>query len=407
MKSIRFLDRRVGFSLASIGLLLGMVAPAVVPAFASAAQITSRSISLSTSAKDATDVSYEVKFTAAQAGANAFVLDFCNDSPIPGQTCTAPTGFDASGATVGSGAASVANTGNSTLTVTLSAATTAGGTVDVVLNGIKNPTVVTTSSIGFYARIVTYDTAEDAANYSDSDNGDGALDDGGVAMAITYGIGVSAAVRESLLFCVSHTEPDTGCSGTVDDPSVELGESSGAGVPKALSTSVVSNATDYAQISTNASHGAVVYLKNSNKCGGLERLGEDNYGTDSAVCDIAPADGNTFTQAAGGGSAYFGMLLGTAASAPSAANPTGTISTNAAYTGSSYNMVKSGSAATDDSGDSLIQDVTSTYGGYIFGTSQAPISDQDIPLTFGASASNVTPAGLYSATLSLIAVGTF
>lgn len=51
--------------------------------------------------------------------------------------------------------------------------------------------------------------------------------------------------------------------------------------------------------------------------------------------------------------------------------------------------------------------VTSTYGDQFLTTSGAPALNKNMTLTFGASAANNTPAGSYSADLSLIATGKF
>jgi hypothetical protein len=51
--------------------------------------------------------------------------------------------------------------------------------------------------------------------------------------------------------------------------------------------------------------------------------------------------------------------------------------------------------------------VTSTYGDPILNTAGAPANNQNMPLTFAASINNNTPAGDYSATLGLIASGTY
>ena len=51
--------------------------------------------------------------------------------------------------------------------------------------------------------------------------------------------------------------------------------------------------------------------------------------------------------------------------------------------------------------------VTSTYGDPFLNTASKPANNQNMTLTFGASVTNDTPAGLYSADLSLIATGKF
>jgi hypothetical protein len=407
MKSFRFLDRRAGYSLASLGLLLGIVVPSLVPAFASAAQLSARSITLSSSLVSATNTTYEVKFHATTA-VGAFVVDFCNDSPIPLQTCTAPTGFSVSGVGTSTGGATATDMNLNSTHSTVKVAETIGADsdVDVVLTGITNPSVATSSTVGFYARIVTYDTSAHATSeytYNATDEGADAKDDGGIAMAITNGIGVTAAVRETMTFCVSgddgaHAGPSGACGAdgggsavAVSDPKLTLGH----GTPAALDASQTDTASDWAQISTNASSGAVVRMTNNNVCGGLERLGEPNYGTGTAACDIAPVGAGTAAAAITGGNALFGMLLSSASNAPaSVATPTGTLAPDALYDGTSTHY-------------GMGSDVSATYGDPIFDTASAPVANKNIKLTFAASASPTTPAGIYKATMNLIATGTF
>ena len=71
-----------------------------VPMLASAAQVTERSITLSSATKGATAVTYSLEFTTPTAGAQAIVVDFCSNSPIVGATCTAPAGILETAATV-------------------------------------------------------------------------------------------------------------------------------------------------------------------------------------------------------------------------------------------------------------------------------------------------------------------
>jgi len=425
MKSLRFLDRRVGFSLGALSILFGTMAPAVVPAFASAdSQITSRSIQMSTSAKSATGVSYNVTFTPNETGSQNMAIEFCNNTPLIGSACTAPTGMDLSAATVttgtilGSGADVGANFVD--FSATLASPTT------ITLGNVTNPDGTGLSNGTFYARIMVFDNATDAGavDGSGSESTGTMLDDGGVALAVTDTIGVNAAVLESMTFCV-FGDPNNNTSsanGTADDsgylatlttatngpaancddsahgsksPSVQLGEVNSN--VSALSTSTPSYAADWAQLSTNASSGAIVYLKTSNNCVGLFRAGEST----NTDCQI-PAAGGSLAAGTGG----FGLSFGSAVSATGA---TGSIGINPAYGGGSYDMLNSGTTTggTDPNGDGLTEDTTGTYGGYVFGSEGAPVANKDIPFALGASVGNDTPAGTYSANLSLVAVGKF
>jgi len=417
MKALRSLDRRLAFSLGAVGILLGVLAPAVVPALASAAELTSRSIDLSSAAEHATSVTYDVTFTPQSTTTNPtyMVLWFCNNSPLAGQTCNAPSGMSLSTATVGSPGTLDTTSGTQGANfITLSATLTPTDSITIPISSVTNPDGTDLTDGSFYGRIETFDSKADAeaAATGGATTTTGLEDNGGVALAISNQIGINAAVRETMTFCVYgagavDTAPAGNCSDTAAatansdsgyvPPSLTLGQ----GSPQALSTSAVSTGKDYAQISTNAAHGAVVYMQNSNSCGGLKLFG-------SSSCAIAPADGTTTGSGGSAGDftaglALFGVKLGTPAS-DGAADAAGTISSNADYT--DYDMKTSGTQ-TDSSGTSLPENVTSTYGGYLFGTSEAPIADQNIPLTFGASVSNTTPAGQYSANIDLVAVGTY
>jgi len=388
MKSLRFLDRRAGYSLASIGMLLGVVVPSVIPAFASAATLTTRSIAMSSSVAAATGADYSVTFTPSGASWQHAVIDWCLDSPVIGQnTCTDPVGFDAktgvsiSGGAIGTASINASSTRIHTIIDGTSASTSTSPTT-FVLSGIHNPTAVGS----FYARIYTYATV----NYTDFDTLGTTVDTGAVALSTTDAVGVSAAVRETMTFCVSKSAPGVNCSGT-DSPSLILGEGATDDL-KALDSTHVSSGTNYAQISTNASSGAIVNLHNSTVgCGGLVRAGATN-------CDIKPSGVNSNgVLDSTGGLALFGVKLGTPSTLTDGSGTFQAAATSS-YNASTYYM----DYATGDT-----TGVTSTYGSPFLDTDSLPINNVNMPLTFGASVSNTTPAGLYKATLNLVATGKF
>ncbi|HSX06542.1 MAG TPA: hypothetical protein VLG92_02385 [Candidatus Saccharimonadia bacterium] len=406
MKSLRFWDRRAGYSLASVGLLLGMIAPSVLPAFASAAQLTSRSMALSSSVVSDTGVTYDIKFTAPGSidVGGGVGIEFCSDSPIVGQSCTHPTGLSASsatltdvkvnGTTLGANKGSIAKTAATVTWTSVSSGTYSGGdSVEIVLANITNPS---TANSALYARFTTYQ----AANISGFTGGATVgtyTDSGAVATSITNPILVQAAVKETMTFCVSGDVGGTGPTGNcgtdanggsavnVTSPSITLGH----GTPAALDSSQIDTAADWAQISTNAVSGAIVSMKNTNSgnCSGLFRTG-------ASSCEIAGAGGTAVTFA--NGDAKFGVRLSNTGDAPfSQATPTGTITPVAPYDGGSGTQYGMGSG------------VTGTYGDPIFNTTSAPIANKNVKLTFGAGAAPTTPAGIYRATVNLIATGTF
>lgn len=381
--SFRLLDRRILLLLAAAMLVLATV----VSTFAMAAQVTERSIQLSSASKSATNVTYNVNFKAdaAAASAGAFVVEFCNDTPVIGQVCTPPTGFNATAAaSVTSGFTGVTGSTNK-IVVVASPSIDAGDQVSVAITGITNPS--TTDDL--YARIVTYDNATNANLYASDNLGTGSIDQGGLAIAITESVVVSGLVQESMTFCVSAAEITANCA-SVSAPTLALGET--VGNTKALAPNVISTGNLYTQISTNASKGAVVRLKSSAvNCGGLVRSGAA-----PGECDILPALSGDIVS----GESEFGVKTATAAStnASGAIDPTGSLVPGVNYNNTNYRL---GYVAGNGSG------VTSTYGDEFLNTEDKPASNQNMGLVFGATVNNNTPAGSYSADLSLIATGKF
>ena len=372
--SLRLPSRRVGYIAAAFVLLF----TTLLSSFASAAQVTERSIALSTSAKNADGVTYNVKFTAIEA-AGAFTVYFCNESPLIGDDCTTPTGFSAAGAA--SASAGVTAVAGAAGKVSVETGITADEDIDVVLTGINNPTDAGT----VYARIVTFDTQANAT--TQDDDGADSVDAGGVALSFTETVAVSGAVLESLTFCVSGATISAGCTGTTA-PVLRLGQDLGNGTT-ALSTTL-STGDIYTQIATNASGGAVVRLKSSAlNCGGLKLQGSQDVNN----CFIAAA-GTAGTIA--DGQAKFGVKA--VAGADTGTSPTGVLQAANNYNGTDYRM----NGVTDNTSG-----VTSTYGDEILNTNNAPANGKNTVLTFAAAVTDNTPAGLYSADLSLIATGKF
>ncbi len=450
MKNIKLFDRRVGFSLGALSILLGTVTPAVVPAFASADnQLTGRAVTMSNASKgsvaDGQNVTYTIKFTTAGSGTRTNVsVQFCSNSPLitAGNLCTAPAGMNlnlADAAALGGTPGATVDTTHHGANFFDATSTVATGANSIIVSGVTNPT----STGVFYARIVvwsgsTADSVTGSSTGSDVDTSNPAVvDDGSVALSISNEIGVQAAVLESLTFCVrgdagntDHTSgndsadtagylasasstnaPTANCGAgtTLADPSVKLGQWNGT--VQALDTTNVSYNLDWAQLNTNASNGAVVYLKSNLACAGLSR----NAGTDSCAgipsSDAVGTAGEAGTGALTAGTSGFGFSFG-AAQAPASSSLVGNINVNGNYS-SHYAQLGGSSAAvsgltgnqTADNG--LPQDTTSAYGGFVFNSRGAPVSGANVPFALGAAISNNTPAGLYQAKYSLIAVGTF
>jgi len=382
MKSRRFLDSRVGYMFASIVTLLGIAAPALVTGVASAGVATERSMQLSDSSAGKTGVNYTLTFTPTSTQPDAVVMvDFCDDSPIIGTACNAPTGFTAAGATLPSGVTASATH------LEVAQALVADTPVSLTFNNITNPTSATTLSTGLYARIYTYDDDTDAGTYSSVTSLGTTRDTGGIAIAITNPIQISAAVRESMTFCVAKVALTANCANAAaNPPTLELGH----GTPLALDSSQTNYATAYTQISTNASKGAIVNMKTDNLCGGLFRQGE----SDTSVCGIAPV-GTGHDPITAGVAAKFGMRVDTIDTSISGSSGTINPATNYGQA-AEYGMNWVSGNATGVGGP---------YGDPIYDTDETP--NINVPLVFAATVTNTTAAGLYKANLNLIATGTY
>lgn len=358
---------------------------------------TDREIRMSSSANGATGVTYKVKFTAATTAAiESIVVDFCSTTPIIGDTCTKPAGFDlgatptvnlVSGITATWTAAGANNaSGYRTLTLTKAAgdSLTAGVTdVEFDITGVANPT---TTNASFYARILTFPNdsgADSAATYTDTAPGN-ATDAGGVAMSTAAQITVTAKVQERLLFCVYTTGAGNNCTGK-SGTAVTLGDTNGVLDP---SGPYVDKNAKYS-ITTNASGGAIVRLKGPTLTSGgntitaigdtaaASALGTEQFG----LCNYESAgSGMTFTYATYDGGGNCGTT------------------TQSAGTGTT------GGAGTATFGLDTT-DTATTYGDPI---ATKPAGDfSTATLAFIGNVSNTTEAGIYTTTLTFIATGTY
>ena len=387
-------NRRVGSLFAVAALVLATVTPGLVPAFASAAQLTERSVKLSSSSKAATNVSYEVTFTRKSA-AGAVVFDFCENSPLIWSTCTAPAGFTAATAATSTAGFTVSQTTAADANTVKAVGSITAAPTTITLTGVTNP-----SAAGpLYVRMITFDTSVNADAYASAapqGSRTGATDDGSAAVSITDTIGVSAAVLETLTFCVSGALVTTEGCGTTTSASLALGELTGS--VRALDATKVSEGDIYSQISTNAASGAVVNMKSSAaNCGGLLLNGLAITGPEEAAkCFIKHAASGITA-----GTAGFGLKVAAAANPGTGTNSSGAFGAATAGAFYSDSIFKINYATGNLSG------VTGPYGDPVLDTSDAPASNKNAKITFGATIGYDTPAGLYSADFSLIATGKF
>lgn len=376
----------VAFVLVTVSVLSGMR-----PQPVSAAPLTTRSIRISKSAIGTTsagqNVVYRIGFTIpAAVNVGGMAIDFCSNSPLIGETCTAPAGFNTNEATpltinTQSGITDFAidaATDANTIILTRTAASSSGA-VSFELgtgtggNGFTNPTAVGT----FYGRLYTY-TTSGAAQAHDEDAATGYQDYGGIALSTAAVINITARVQETLSFCVYPDDDGGGVgSGTCGDaPNITIGHDNGAGT-FIIDASQVDEALVHFSLSTNANGGAVVRLKGDTLKDSVTPTPNDINAQGSPASAIAAATEG------------FGLRIATA----------GSLTATAPYNGGAgnYGFVVSGGGA---------DDVTSTFGGQIASVG-APVNNSVTTIEFAAQASNTTAAGVYTASEQLIATGTF
>lgn len=351
-------------------LLVGLlVTPGIASRQASAAEATTRSIEMSDSTAGDTGVTYAASFNIATAGVvQGMVVDFCGNDPLIGDACTAPTGFSlgaSPSATTNLSGTWAATTNGSApyhtlfLTNASGPTTTSGQTVTITISGVTNPS---TANQSFYARILTYASSAAASSYVAGSEGS-YIDDGGLALSTAIPVDITAKVMETLSFCVYHTT----CG---DDPSLNIGH----GTDTVLDSTAVDTATDDFSIATNAGSGVNVRMKGGTLTSGSNTIPAAGSPSGSATpAAIVP------------GTAAFGMYILT---------PGADITPTTTYAGGS------GDYGLDTT------NLASTYGDSI-ATLSGPVNSSVTTMQFGATASNTTPAGIYTTSEELIATATF
>jgi hypothetical protein len=400
--------------LAALLLLAGMTLPILGASQVFAyGQITSRAIQMSTSTPGAT-ASYVVSFTTATAsgtgvGIDGIVIQFCDNDPIIGDTCITTAGsINTNYGTTLAISAQTGITGNTissahstatqiVLNNTGSTQITAGTAVSITFTGITNPNYTSgctsASNCSFYARILTYTTAAAANAYSCGPSTctiGTPLDAGGIALVTNPSIVVTSKVQEVLTFCV-YTAGSCASGGST----VTLGNPNGV-----LNTgwAYVDKHTEY-DIQTNALHGASILAVSS---GSLTSPGSNTIeaSANSGMGAVAStAYGSTV------GSPQFGFCTYETTGA--------NLTTVAPYNSGSCNVTvqTAGTALTSggDAGATFAYNLTNlnpTHGGDQIATATAGPSSTGV-VAFIGNISSTNVAGIYTATITFVATGTY
>jgi len=236
-----FAPKRAGsIMLIALLLFLGSAQMIAIPK-TNALQMQNRSLRIEDPTAGVT-TRYTFTFSYADTATpiGSLLFQICTD-PFIELPCNAPTGIDASGATLTQQAGETGFTvlARQTNSITLSRAPTppVANPSQYIFDNVVNPTGAPRS---FYVRITTY-TSLDASGTN--------VDYGGVVNATTQGIAVSTKVPPILKFCVGLVLGDD-CT-TADDSVVDLGN---------LSSSHVSSGSSQLIAATNAQFGLAVAM---------------------------------------------------------------------------------------------------------------------------------------------------
>lgn len=207
------------------------------------AQLTNRSLVLSSNRPGEHAVSGRVGFTLPTNGIQSFRIEFCSNSALIEDSCTPPWGFDALNATLTSQTGTSGFIISPTSSVNALVLTNAvlgsanAGAVSFEFSDLVNPT----DPESYYVKVYTYTNASASGSSEDF---------GAMAFTITDGFSVSAEVPPYLIFCQGVVIQNYDCSTT-------SGDQIGLGV---LNASVTSTAVSKMVAATNAEDGYSVFV---------------------------------------------------------------------------------------------------------------------------------------------------
>lgn len=362
-------------------LLLSALMPTLL-AFqpAQAASLANRELRLSSSANgtlaDGQNVTYEWHFDyTSTSNVGSVQFEYCSNSPLIGDACTAPTGFDADDATgltlsnqtneTGFSIDTAASDVNTTCLTRTAEAVTAGADSEYEFTSVDNPENANTT---FYGRIRTFISIDCTGAETDS---------GGVAVSTTAQLVVTARVQENIVFCI-YTGANCAAGGTA----VTLGDTTNG---------VLSDTQDYHDptadfdVRTNGQGGVVVRMKGSTLTSGANTI--------SAI-------GATATVSTPG-SEQFGLCVATSGGSVASLEP---------YTG-----INGADNCADDLTDGTYDDnadfafdtaAMGTFGDDI--ASSSSTSNTTVgTLNFLGNIAITTESGIYTTTLTFIATATY
>jgi hypothetical protein len=369
-------------------LLFAGVAPSLLGGGkADAAQVTVRSITMSSSKPSDTNVTYTLTLTPGTSLANPDVIvDFCDNTPLIGDTCTATAGTDVpnfTGAAAATWTVSTIGT-NRGLKLTGTHTFTAATPTTITITGVTNPS--NTGANGtFYARVLTY--ASGTAGAATSVSPGTYTDYGGLALSTTDNISITAKVFETLTFCIF--QGASCAAGTA--PALTLGDSTTGAL--STSTAYVNSNAKYT-LATNAGGGVTVAMRGKMLCT-TTGTNCDNNSTQYTIDAIASTP-----VVSAAGTEQFGMCADK--------NGSAALTVAAAYT-DSVNNCQSLTTGTYSGTSKFGFDNTNVINasGSTVLSSTGAVSSVSGGFAFVGNVAATTEAGVYTSNLNLVATGKF
>jgi len=221
----------------------------------SAAQLLVRSMTISDNQAAHTGVTYNASFFLPSTGTlGSLQIEFCSNSPLIDDVCTAPAGFDIASSTLSSQSGQTGFTISSSSTpnnliLTRPPSAYGLGMNNYVFDGVTNPT----SGGALFARIYTY-ASSDASGPS--------IDFGGMALAINGNLSISLEVPPYLIFCVGESITGFDCT-TATEPFSDMGD---------LNANVSGAAQHQMLAATNAQNGYAIWAAGGTMTSGNNQI---------------------------------------------------------------------------------------------------------------------------------------
>ena len=230
-----------------------------------AAEMGARSLELSDTTAGANAVTYNMSFQLTTPGTLGSVeFEFCSNSTLPADPCTAPVGMNASNAvfTQESGISGFTISSATANNILISRPPSAIGAVaaTATFDNITNPT----NAGSYYLRVLTYPTQDGSGPFTDN---------GGMAVAVTSPINVQVQVPPYLYFCTGNTISGIDCTTATGD-FIELGQ---------LLPTQTSSGESQMVVATNAKNGYSITVTGSTLTSGNNTIPPLTIDTPSQV----------------------------------------------------------------------------------------------------------------------------